>query len=225
MRCNKCGKIIYDYLETCTFCNADLKGSKDMLGDFTVPNEFSWFDTSENRRLKKEDHSSEALDQDFSDIDVSDLLGDEKKEAIDLEEDSEVILEIDEDEMAKMSSESEASEASELVMEAEEEDITFLPEEIQENEMELDAVTESQPIQESIESQGTYEVDPEELEAFSMDEDILKKFDSLSESEWNKAEQEEKATQDFNSPYEIDPSDLEDLSLDEDFQKDFSSIE
>ena len=227
MRCHKCGRMIYDYLDTCTFCNTDLKSSKDILGNFTAPKEFSWFDTGENRRLKKEDHSSEAsqeeMGRNFSDIDVSDLLGDEKKKEMELEEDSEVILEIDEDEMAKISSESEASEESEFVMEEEEEDITFLPEEIQENELE-DAIAESHPLHESIDSQETYEVDTEELEAFSMDEDLLKKFDSLLESVRNEAEQEEKADQDFNSSYEIDPNDLEALTLDEDFQRDFSRL-
>lgn len=45
MRCSKCGKISFDYLESCTQCGHDLREIRSGLGTLPWPNpELSWFE-------------------------------------------------------------------------------------------------------------------------------------------------------------------------------------
>jgi hypothetical protein len=81
MRCPKCGRISFDYLENCSNCRQDLREISARLGGFAKPNpELIWF--SEDSKTDSVKTESEAplveqeagISKDLSEIDVSDLV-------------------------------------------------------------------------------------------------------------------------------------------------------
>ena len=85
MRCPKCGRISFDYLENCSNCGQDLGGISAGLGDFTRPyTELMWFskdsktdsiETDTKDRIVKQGagNSANLSEIDVEEIDSSDL--------------------------------------------------------------------------------------------------------------------------------------------------------
>jgi hypothetical protein len=81
MKCRKCGRISFDYLENCPNCGQDLSEIFAGLGSFVKPDpELSWFSLAlDNNSLKTEAGAFSAEQEagsagDISGIDVSDLV-------------------------------------------------------------------------------------------------------------------------------------------------------
>ncbi|MEA3386289.1 MAG: hypothetical protein U9Q89_07560 [Thermodesulfobacteriota bacterium] len=81
MRCSKCGRIIFDYLENCSNCGQDLRKISDGLGHFAKPDpELIWFNINfKANSIKIEPEASIAEPEAgnsvaLSEIDVSDLV-------------------------------------------------------------------------------------------------------------------------------------------------------
>ena len=81
MRCSKCGRISFDYLENCSNCGQDLKKISAGLGDFTKPDpELIWFSKDFKADSIKTEPEVPIVEQetgnsiDLSEIDVSDLV-------------------------------------------------------------------------------------------------------------------------------------------------------
>ncbi|NOR06090.1 MAG: hypothetical protein GQ575_07275 [Deltaproteobacteria bacterium] len=74
MRCSKCGRIIFDYLENCSKCGQDLKKISAGLGGFAKPDtELIWFNINfKADSIKTEPEAGNSVD--LSEIDVSDLV-------------------------------------------------------------------------------------------------------------------------------------------------------
>jgi hypothetical protein len=76
MRCPKCGRIGFDYLENCSNCGQDLREVSAGLGGFAKPNpELIWL--SEDSKTEPEAPFVEqeaGNSKDLSEIDVSDLM-------------------------------------------------------------------------------------------------------------------------------------------------------
>ncbi len=78
MRCSKCGRISFDYLENCSNCGQDLRKISAGLGSFTKPDtELMWF----SKDFKADSIKTEPIVEqetgnsiDLSEIDVSDLV-------------------------------------------------------------------------------------------------------------------------------------------------------
>lgn len=106
MRCTKCGKIIHDYLENCSFCGGDLRDVRNVLGYHVSTKGFSWFDVEGNpsQYIREEADIPEQKRPGISDIDISDLLPEERR-SVSKEEEKKEIFEIDQDELEKISSE------------------------------------------------------------------------------------------------------------------------
>ncbi len=105
MRCTKCGKISFDYLETCPSCNQDLSEARGLLGGFVQPmDNLCWF------HIEDEGESPPAIEKasghaqgpvNLSEIDVSDLVskeGGEETAAEPVEIDPESLEQVAEDE-------------------------------------------------------------------------------------------------------------------------------
>jgi len=81
MRCPKCGRISFDYLENCSNCGQDLRKISARLGDFAKPDpEFLWFNMNSKADSVKTEPVAPIVEQeagnsiDLSEIDVSDLV-------------------------------------------------------------------------------------------------------------------------------------------------------
>jgi len=81
MRCSKCGKIIFDYLENCSKCGQDLRKISAGLGGFAKPDtELIWFNMNSKADSIKTEPEAPIVEQeagnsvDLSEIDVSDLV-------------------------------------------------------------------------------------------------------------------------------------------------------
>ena len=74
MRCSKCGRIIFDYLENCSNCGQDLREISAGLGGFAKPDtELIWFNINfKADSVKTEPEAGNSVD--LSEIDVSDLV-------------------------------------------------------------------------------------------------------------------------------------------------------
>jgi len=74
MRCPKCGRISFDYLENCSSCGQDLSKISAGLGGFAKPDtELIWFNmNSKADSVKTEPEAGNSVD--LSKIDVSDLV-------------------------------------------------------------------------------------------------------------------------------------------------------
>jgi hypothetical protein len=81
MRCPKCGRISFDYLENCSNCGQDLRKISAGLGSFAKPDtELIWFSKDSRADSIKTEPEAPVVEQeagnsvDLSEIDVSDLL-------------------------------------------------------------------------------------------------------------------------------------------------------
>jgi len=81
MRCSKCGRISFDYLENCSNCGQDLRKISAGLGSFTKPDtELMWFSKDSKADSIKTEPEIPIVEQetgnsiDLSEIDVSDLV-------------------------------------------------------------------------------------------------------------------------------------------------------
>ena len=81
MRCPKCGRISFDYLENCSNCGQDLSGISAALGGFAKPDtELIWFNMNFKADTIKTEPEAPTVEQeagnsvDLSEIDVSDLV-------------------------------------------------------------------------------------------------------------------------------------------------------
>ena len=81
MRCPKCGRISFDYLENCSNCGQDLREISAGLGVFAKPDtELIWFNTNFKADSIKTEPEAPIVEQeagnsvDLSEIDVSDLV-------------------------------------------------------------------------------------------------------------------------------------------------------
>lgn len=89
MRCQKCGFISFDWLETCGKCGAPLGQESDLLGQFLSDNQnINWFKGVESSASGAEQASDqERPAPDISSVDVSDLLPESlDNEVVDIEE-------------------------------------------------------------------------------------------------------------------------------------------
>ena len=76
MRCPKCKKITFDYVEICPNCGYNLSGTFTKLGDFTKPDpEFNWFELN-LKNLNSQTMANQDIrgSSPISHIDVSDLV-------------------------------------------------------------------------------------------------------------------------------------------------------
>ena len=81
MRCPKCGRISFDYLENCSNCGQDLREISAGLGGFAKPDtELIWFNINFKADSIKIEPEAPIVEQeagnsvDLSEIDVSDLV-------------------------------------------------------------------------------------------------------------------------------------------------------
>ena len=81
MRCPKCGRISFDYLENCSTCGQDLREISAGLGGFAKPDtELTWFSKDSRTDSIKTEAETPLMEQeagntaDISEIDVSDLV-------------------------------------------------------------------------------------------------------------------------------------------------------
>ena len=81
MRCSKCGRISFDYLENCSNCGQDLRKISAGLGGFAKPDtELIWFNMNSKADSVKTEPEAPIVEQeagnsvDLSEIDVSDLV-------------------------------------------------------------------------------------------------------------------------------------------------------
>ena len=81
MRCSKCGRISFDYLENCSNCGQDLRKISAGLGGFAKPDtELIWFNMNSKADSIKTEPEAPIVEQeagnsvDLSEIDVSDLV-------------------------------------------------------------------------------------------------------------------------------------------------------
>jgi hypothetical protein len=81
MRCPKCGRISFDYLENCSKCGQDLREISAILGGFAKPDpELMWFGKDSRADSIKTELEAPIVEQeagksvDLSEIDVSDLV-------------------------------------------------------------------------------------------------------------------------------------------------------
>jgi hypothetical protein len=81
MRCPKCERIGFDYLENCSNCGQDLRKISAGLGDFTKPDtELMWFSKDSKADSIKTEPEIPIVEQEagnsveLSEIDVSDLV-------------------------------------------------------------------------------------------------------------------------------------------------------
>jgi len=81
MRCPKCGRISFDYLENCSNCGQDLRKISAGLGGFAKPDpELIWFSMDSKADSIKTEPEAPIVEQeagnsvDLSEIDVSDLV-------------------------------------------------------------------------------------------------------------------------------------------------------
>jgi hypothetical protein len=81
MRCPKCGRISFDYLENCSKCGQDLREISAGLGGFAKPDpELMWFGKDSRADSIKTEPETPIVEQeagksvDLSEIDVSDLV-------------------------------------------------------------------------------------------------------------------------------------------------------
>ena len=81
MRCPKCRRISFDYLENCSSCGQDLRKISAGLGDFAKPDtELMWFGKDSRADSIKTEPEAPIVEQeaenslDLSKIDVSDLV-------------------------------------------------------------------------------------------------------------------------------------------------------
>ena len=81
MRCPKCGRISFDYLENCSNCGQDLREISAGLGGFAKPDtELTWFSKDSRTDSIKTEAETPLVEQeagntaDISEIDVSDLV-------------------------------------------------------------------------------------------------------------------------------------------------------
>ncbi|OEU58188.1 MAG: hypothetical protein BA871_02395 [Desulfuromonadales bacterium C00003096] len=81
MRCSKCGRISFDYLENCSNCGQDLRKISAGLGGFAKPDtELMWFNMDSKADSIKTEPEIPIIEQeaensiDLSEIDVSDLV-------------------------------------------------------------------------------------------------------------------------------------------------------
>jgi hypothetical protein len=81
MRCSKCGRISFDYLESCSNCGQDLRKISAGLGGFTKPDaEFIWFNVNSKADSVKTEPEAPIVEPeagnsvDLSEINVSDLV-------------------------------------------------------------------------------------------------------------------------------------------------------
>ncbi len=86
MRCTKCGKIFFDYLESCPSCNQDLKAVHEHLGGFIQPmSDLCWFDIENLQEDISAGVTAAAPEHgpvNLSDIDVSDLVSEPQEESV-----------------------------------------------------------------------------------------------------------------------------------------------
>jgi phage FluMu protein Com len=147
MRCTKCGKITHDYLDNCSFCGTDLKNTRAMLGFHASSKDFSWFDAE----MKTNFESPPANEEEervltnktpvITDIDVSDLLPEERHEVNKEEKNQDVFFEIDHDETEKISSDA-------LPDDAEKEEVpAYIEKSVAFDQKELEAIAEDEMVQ------------------------------------------------------------------------------
>jgi hypothetical protein len=83
MRCPKCGRTSFDYVDSCEKCGRDLSETRRQLGGFPKPDSgLNWFDIitgaeagqTEAADLERKEGVSRTVD--LSEIDVADLVGD-----------------------------------------------------------------------------------------------------------------------------------------------------
>ncbi len=91
MRCQKCGFISFDWLETCGKCGASLGQQREVLGHFLPDNgDVNWFIGVDIHAPQPEPVQAETAPEavpDISKVDVSDLLPEEMNEGpVDIEE-------------------------------------------------------------------------------------------------------------------------------------------
>ncbi|NIA11514.1 MAG: hypothetical protein GWP10_17790 [Nitrospiraceae bacterium] len=71
MRCPKCGRIDFDYLEICPKCGQNLRENSRRLGNFISPNpELNWF-AMDSQPI--EDSGSGEIGTDMGDLDLNKL--------------------------------------------------------------------------------------------------------------------------------------------------------
>ncbi len=103
MRCQKCGFISFDWLETCSRCGASLERQRELLGQFLPDNgDVNWFrqvETSPGGSVSGETTAGGAPD--ISQVDVSDLLPENMEDkSVEIEE-TELIRAAEDEEFQK----------------------------------------------------------------------------------------------------------------------------
>lgn len=87
MRCTKCGKITFDFLETCPSCGQDLSAVMKALGGFVSPGDgLCWFagggpPDQAGPPAGSESEEGYKAPVNLSDIDVSDLIEEDGRPA------------------------------------------------------------------------------------------------------------------------------------------------
>ncbi len=94
MRCTKCGKITFDFLESCPSCGQNLKAVRENLGGFIQPkSDLCWFalpDSDQGETFEGHTSTEYQSPVNLAEIDVSDLVAGEEpvEQAVEIDPDA-----------------------------------------------------------------------------------------------------------------------------------------